>query len=106
MKIEDLVEYIESYFWNKELGIFHPGMSPDICREIMNNLRKLRASEKTMNLVKNHYKETVKQNRSLQQYSKLFNDPMFDGLTPEEIIEAAKFQVVINNNVKETQNEV
>ena len=39
------------------------------------------------------YNAVVNQNKSLQQYPKLFNDHIFKGLTPEKVIEAAKVQL-------------
>lgn len=46
------------------------------------------------------YTAVVNQNKSLQQYPKLFNDHIFDGLTPEEVIEAAKRNIT---QAKETK---
>ena len=63
--------------------------------------------EKEYNKLKNaydmlqkQYEALLKQDKSLQQYPKLFNDQIFKGLTPEEVIEAAKRNIT---QAKETK---
>ncbi len=60
--------------------------------------------EKEYNKLKNaydmlqkQYEALLKQDKSLQQYPKLFNDHIFDRLTPEEVIEAAKKYILQNS---------
>lgn len=60
----------------------------------MNNI------EEKYNLLQKNYDALLEQNKSLQQYPKLFNDHIFDGLTPEEVIEAAKRNIT---QAKETK---
>lgn len=67
--------------------------------------------EKEYNKLKNaydmlqkQYEALLKQDKSLQQYPKLFNDHIFKGLTPEEVIAAAKAQII--KTMEEKQHEV
>lgn len=64
----------------------------------MNNI------EEKYNLLQKNYDALLEQNKSLQQYPKLFNDHIFKGLTPEEVIAAAKVQII--KTMEEKRHEV
>lgn len=94
MELDILITELEKFYINKQTKTFYPVMNPDICAEIMNYLREYRDAKSGIELTVKQYEEVVKQNKSLQQYPKLFNDKIFKGFTPEEVIEAAKVQIL------------
>lgn len=100
MSIEELKNEIKNHS-----EIFVPG-TVDILFTVLDEYEELKQK---YNQSVTQYEEVVKQNRNLQKLTQLFNDPLFQGLTAEEIIAAAKFQVINMNvllqNEKETQHE-